>query len=107
MVKPMSGGAFPARTSHVRLGCTPGTRRLYSRGRSGTTADGTSPHRGVQARGSPKEEPMKRILTPLVLLALAGSLAFSGCAKKTETGGTTTDSTLSLGDLPQENSPAP
>lgn len=50
---------------------------------------------------------MKRILTPLVLLAFAGTLAFSGCAKKEETSGTTTDSTLSLGDLPQENSPAP
>ena len=50
---------------------------------------------------------MKRILTPLVLLAFAGSLAISGCAKKEETTGTTTDSTLSLGDLPQENSPAP
>ena len=50
---------------------------------------------------------MKRILTPLVLLAFAGSLAISGRAKKEETTGTTTDSTLSLGDLPQENSPAP
>ena len=50
---------------------------------------------------------MKRILTPLVLLAFAGSLAFSGCAKKEETSGTTTDSTLSLGDLPNETSPAP
>jgi len=50
---------------------------------------------------------MKRILTPLVLLAFAGSLAISGCAKKEETTGTTTDSTLSLGDLPQETSPAP
>ena len=50
---------------------------------------------------------MKRILTPLVLLAFAGSLTLAGCAKKEETSGTTTDSTLSLGDLPQETSPAP
>jgi hypothetical protein len=50
---------------------------------------------------------MKRILTPLVLLAFAGSLTLAGCAKKEDTSGTTTDSTLSLGDLPQETSPAP
>jgi len=50
---------------------------------------------------------MKRILTPLVLLAFAGSLTLAGCAKKEETSGTTTDSTLSLGDLPPETSPAP
>ena len=49
---------------------------------------------------------MKRILTPLVLLAFAGSLTLAGCAKKEETSGTTTDSTLSLGDLPPETSPA-
>jgi hypothetical protein len=50
---------------------------------------------------------MKRFITPLVLLAFAGSLVLSGCAKKTEeTVGTTTDSTLSLGDLPPETSPA-
>ena len=49
---------------------------------------------------------MKRILTPLVLLAFAGSLTLAGCAKKVETSGTTTDSTLSLGDLPPETSPA-
>lgn len=50
---------------------------------------------------------LKRIVTPLVLLAFAGSLTLAGCAKKEETTATTTDSTLSLGDLPNENSPAP
>ena len=49
---------------------------------------------------------MKRFVTPLILLAFAGSLTFAGCAKKEETS-TTTDSTLSLGDLPNETSPAP
>jgi hypothetical protein len=66
----------------------------------------TAPPRA--ARGSDKEDTMKRLFTPLVMLALAGSLVLPGCAKKAETtGGTTTDSTLSLGDLPQETSPAP
>jgi hypothetical protein len=49
---------------------------------------------------------LKRIVTPLVLLVFAGTLTLAGCAKKEETT-TTTDSTLSLGDLPNETSPAP
>jgi len=50
---------------------------------------------------------MKRFLTPLVVLGLAGTLVLTGCAKKEEPAGTSTDSTLSLGDLPQQASPAP
>ncbi|MGH7724730.1 MAG: hypothetical protein ACREOU_04815 [Candidatus Eiseniibacteriota bacterium] len=51
---------------------------------------------------------MNRMLSTLLVLGLAGSLAFApGCAKKEETSGTSTDSTLSLGDFPQETSPAP
>lgn len=51
---------------------------------------------------------MKRFTTSFVVLALAGSLVLPGCAKKEQTTtGTSTDSTLSLGDLPQETSPAP
>jgi len=50
---------------------------------------------------------MKRFLTPLVVLGFAGVLVLTGCAKKEEPAGTSTDSTLSLGDLPQQASPAP
>jgi hypothetical protein len=50
---------------------------------------------------------MKRILTPLVVLGFAGVLVLTGCAKKQEPAGTSTDSLLSLGDLPQQASPAP
>jgi hypothetical protein len=50
---------------------------------------------------------MKRFGATLAIVALAGFLALPGCAKKEETSGTSTDSTLSLGDLPPETSPAP
>lgn len=51
---------------------------------------------------------MKRIWTALIVAGLVGGLAaFPGCAKQDETGGTSTDSTLSLGDFPPETSPAP
>ena len=49
---------------------------------------------------------MRRIGLSLIALALVGALAAQGCAKKEETT-TSTDSTLSLGDFPQETSPAP
>ncbi len=50
---------------------------------------------------------MKRLFAPLAVLTLAGFLVLPGCSKKVEeTGGTTTDSTLSLGDLPDQTSPA-
>lgn len=50
---------------------------------------------------------MKRLFTPLAVLALAGFLVLPGCTKKVEeTSGTTIDSTLSLGDLPDQTSPA-
>jgi len=50
---------------------------------------------------------MKRFLTPLAVLGFAGVLVLTGCSKKEEPAGTSTDSTLSLGDLPQQASPAP
>ena len=49
---------------------------------------------------------MRRIGLSLIALALVGALASQGCAKKEEST-TSTDSTLSLGDFPQETSPAP
>ena len=49
---------------------------------------------------------MRRIGLSLIALALVGALAAQGCAKKEEST-TTTDSTLSLGDFPQETSPTP
>jgi hypothetical protein len=50
---------------------------------------------------------MKRFTTPLIVLGFAGALVLTGCAKKEEPAGTSTDSTLSLGDLPNQASPAP
>jgi hypothetical protein len=51
---------------------------------------------------------MRRCGAILIALALVGALATAqGCAKQEETIGTTTDSTLSLGDFPEETSPAP
>ena len=50
---------------------------------------------------------MKRFLTPLIVFGFAGALVLTGCAKKEEPAGTSTDSTLSLGDLPNQASPAP
>jgi hypothetical protein len=50
---------------------------------------------------------MRRIGFSLIALALVGTLASQGCAKKEETIGTSTDSTLSLGDFPESTSPAP
>ncbi len=50
---------------------------------------------------------MKRFLAPLAVLGLAGALVLTGCAKKEDAAGTSTDSTLSLGDLPNQASPAP
>ncbi|MEP7028782.1 MAG: hypothetical protein ABI960_09335 [Candidatus Eisenbacteria bacterium] len=50
---------------------------------------------------------MRRLIAPLAVLGLAGALVLTGCAKKEEPIGTSTDSTLSLGDLPNEASPAP
>lgn len=50
---------------------------------------------------------MKRFAATLSVLALAGTLILPGCGKKEEPAGTSTDSTLSLGDVPKSNSPAP
>src|SRR5688500_10069326 len=54
---------------------------------------------------------MKRIWALLMVIGLAGTLAVSGCARQDETAGTSTDSTLSLGeiseDAPEATSPAP
>ncbi len=50
---------------------------------------------------------MKKFAASLTLLALTGVLVFAGCAKKQEPAGTSTDSTLSLGDVPNSTSPAP
>jgi hypothetical protein len=50
---------------------------------------------------------MKKLAASLTLLALTGILALPGCAKKQEPAGTSTDSTLSLGDVPNSTSPAP
>jgi hypothetical protein len=50
---------------------------------------------------------MKRFAATLSVLALAGTLLLPGCGKKEEPAGTSTDSTLSLGDVPKSNSPAP
>ncbi len=50
---------------------------------------------------------MKRLAATLSVLALAGALALPGCAKKEEPAGTSTDSTLSLGDVPKSNAPTP
>ena len=50
---------------------------------------------------------MKRIWAAITVLGLAGALvAGSGCAKKQETGGTSTDSTLSLGEVSKDVPPA-
>jgi hypothetical protein len=43
----------------------------------------------------------------LLVLAVAGGIAFQGCAKQQEPGGTSTDSTLSLGDFPESGAPTP
>jgi len=51
---------------------------------------------------------MKKNWTILFALALVATvLASSGCAPKDETAGTSTDSTLSLGDFPEATSPNP
>jgi len=50
---------------------------------------------------------MKKLAATLTLLALSGVLVLAGCAKKQEPAGTSTDSTLSLGDVPNSTSPAP
>ncbi len=51
---------------------------------------------------------MNRMWSALIVAGFAGSLAaFPGCAKQEEPAGTSTDSTRSLGDFPQETSPAP
>ncbi len=50
---------------------------------------------------------MRRIGSILIALALVGALAAQGCAKKEESTSTTTDSTLSLGDFPEETAPLP
>ena len=51
---------------------------------------------------------MKKTWTVLIALTvLASFLATAGCARKDETVGTSTDSTLSLGDFPEATSPNP
>ena len=51
---------------------------------------------------------MKKNWTFLIALTVASALLMtSGCAKKDETAGTSTDSTLSLGDFPEATSPNP
>lgn len=50
---------------------------------------------------------MNRFIPALAVLGLAGTLVLTSCAKKEEPAGTSTDSTLSLGDLPNQASPAP
>lgn len=51
---------------------------------------------------------MKKNWTMLIALAVISTLlATTGCARKDETVGTSTDSTLSLGDFPEATSPNP
>ena len=50
---------------------------------------------------------MKKNWTVLVALVVATLIAAAGCAPKDETAGTSTDSTLSLGDFPEATSPNP